>query len=528
MSSLTNSPNGFVPMRLEKAKSFSFEMSFVVEGGAAADLTGCEINLTVKQPAHLGGATVITEAALVDIIASGYARFDLQAADTNLAAGSYPYAVTLKTAENYVATVFKGELEILDNVESAWAGEVYGGVLPPTSLTVKLLKDNSFTLELNDVNLQQPTGDSQFASILGDIGSASRAVLAGLFAPLQWLHNHTDAASGGQLTDAALSSAVTVPKGGTGQTTLTGGNFLIGNGAAPVTTAKVAPAGTVVGTTDTQTLTAKTIALGSNTISGTKAEFNAAMTDADFATIAGTETLTGKTLTSPVINDPDINVGGVDWLPGLQQVVRFTAGGSFTKASYPSMKFIRVRVVGGGGAGGGAASTGAGQSSAGSGGAAAGYAEKIIQAASLAASETVTVGTGGLGVSGAAGNAGTASSFGAHCSANGGSGGGGLMTATSTIGTSPGPNGGTSSGGDIGFKGQGGGYSLRVTASSAISGRGGAGPFGSGGMEKEASDGEGGFGYGTGGSGGANGQSSGTARTGGSGTDGIVIVEIYG
>jgi len=56
-----------------------------------------------------------------------------------------------------------------------------------------------------------------------------------------------------------------------------------------------------------QTLTNKTVALGSNTVSGTTAEFNTALTDGSFATLTGTQTLTNKTLTSPSITSPSIS-----------------------------------------------------------------------------------------------------------------------------------------------------------------------------------------------------------------------------
>lgn len=67
--------------------------------------------------------------------------------------------------------------------------------------------------------------------------------------------------------------------------------------------------GGVVGRTKSQTLTNKTINLTDNTLSGTKAQFNTALSDADFATLAGTETLTNKTLTSPVITGGTVNGG---------------------------------------------------------------------------------------------------------------------------------------------------------------------------------------------------------------------------
>ncbi len=49
--------------------------------------------------------------------------------------------------------------------------------------------------------------------------------------------------------------------------------------------------------------TNKSIDLGTNTVTGTTAQFNTALSDGDFATLAGTEALANKTLTTPLVKE---------------------------------------------------------------------------------------------------------------------------------------------------------------------------------------------------------------------------------
>lgn len=60
------------------------------------------------------------------------------------------------------------------------------------------------------------------------------------------------------------SGTFPVSRGGTGVGTLTSGNVLVGAGINAVATTKAAPSGAFVGTTDTQTLTNKTLGSGTN------------------------------------------------------------------------------------------------------------------------------------------------------------------------------------------------------------------------------------------------------------------------
>ena len=70
------------------------------------------------------------------------------------------------------------------------------------------------------------------------------------------------------------------------------------------------------------TLTSKTLDLASNTLTGTLAQFNAALSGADFVSIAGAESLTSKTLISAILTSPTMTNAALDGASNI------TAGGT--------------------------------------------------------------------------------------------------------------------------------------------------------------------------------------------------------
>jgi hypothetical protein len=197
------------------------------------------------------------------------------------------------------------------------------------------------------------------------------------------------------------------------------------------------------------------------------------------------------------------------------ETVYFTSSGTFDKADYPWLRAIKVTAVGGGGGGGGVGTTsGVGVAGGGGGG---GIAESFItNIAGLDASVTVTVGAGGAGGSGNnGGDSGGNSSFDLI---TGGGGEGGNPSTGNNV-SNAGGNGGTASGGDLNLSGFSG-----ITSARNSAGQGGG--QGGGGRPTGNSDGNNGTGnYGGGGSGAQDGGT--TARDGGAGAGGRVIVELY-
>lgn len=204
-----------------------------------------------------------------------------------------------------------------------------------------------------------------------------------------------------------------------------------------------------------------------------------------------------------------------------------SATGTYTPTT--GMLYCIAEIVGSGAGGGGVASTTVSQFSGAAGGSAGEYARGVFSAATIGASQSVTIGAAGAG--GAAGNNngsnGNTTSFGALMTAAGGVGGGGdaAQSAGSTV---VGPTGGgvisPGTGGSFRCSGGTGGTSHVSPVANIINGgNGGQSMFSGGAVGTLNIAGSAAVGYGGGGSG-ASRIASQTAAAGGAGAPGVCIV----
>lgn len=213
----------------------------------------------------------------------------------------------------------------------------------------------------------------------------------------------------------------------------------------------------------------------------------------------------------------------------ISQPRRFTTNQTYTPTA--GMTYAIVYGISGGGAGGGTVATSASQVAVGTGGNSGVAAKVLLTAAQIGASQALTIGAGGVGVSGAAGNNGGASSFGSLFTLPGGL-GGFASAATANTGVyaeaaGPAqPAAPTISTGTVleltpsyigGFG--------KMYASTAIGGAGANSPQGSGGRPSGGSPNNG-VGNGSGGSG-AGATISTAAQAGGNGTAGFFLIYEY-
>lgn len=213
----------------------------------------------------------------------------------------------------------------------------------------------------------------------------------------------------------------------------------------------------------------------------------------------------------------------------IVNIVRTVYASGATWSKNAALLFAEIEVIAGGGGGGGVVGQSGSHGAAAGGGGQGGKARVLKTAASLGATETVTIGAAGSGgnTSGSSGGNGGTSSFGAHASATGGTGGSGMTSTTTSppnIGADGGP-GGAGTAGDVLQSGQCGEFGVVLSAGGTRGGVGGNNPN----IATDGSlgnNGSAGSNPGDGGNGAAN-YNTGGGNTGGAGVKGQVIVTEY-
>jgi hypothetical protein len=302
-----------------------------------------------------------------------------------------------------------------------------------------------------------------------------------------------------QFTPAGVPSfpaigALPISAGGTGVNTITANSFIVGDGTNPVN--EIGP------------LTDGQLIIGST---GNAPVATTLISGLGVTIVEGPGSIT-------------INASSVGTFQTYIQVIEST--GTYTPTA--GMEYCQIEVLGGGGAGGGANATSNGYGSVGGGGGAGEYARGVFSAATIGASQAVTIGAGGAGVSASTGSVGGNTSVGALISAYGGRGGTAII-ACKYGSAGPGLGGTGGAGGEVrtpGFVGLPG--CTMYDGPILMTGTGASSQFGAGGLSNQGyGDGNAALGYGAGGGGGGNHGVAHPARTGGAGAKGVVIITEY-
>src|SRR5210317_806365 len=187
---------------------------------------------------------------------------------------------TINTANNTI-TIVEADISDLGSYITASSTD---------TLTNKTFDANGTGNSISNIEV------ADLASGVLDTDLASVSASDDTLASAKAIKAYVDAQNANQMTTFTISDDSSTTSTITQSDTL---QFLGGTGIGSTVsgdTVTFAIDATVTTNSGTQTLTNKTISLGSNTISGTTAQFNSALSDGSFATLAGTETLTNKTI----------------------------------------------------------------------------------------------------------------------------------------------------------------------------------------------------------------------------------------
>jgi hypothetical protein len=139
-----NTPTATTVIQVEARKSLSLSLWFMDTNRRPADLTGSIVRLVAKAAPYAADDTTDAENVIEHDVAEfpapelGYARFELQASELDLAATEYPFVIVIVSPGGYSTVAVKGVLDVQPNPEFSSMASEYDDGASPASLEVRL------------------------------------------------------------------------------------------------------------------------------------------------------------------------------------------------------------------------------------------------------------------------------------------------------------------------------------------------------------------------------------------------------
>jgi hypothetical protein len=272
--------------------SISLGEALKIAGGSGIDTTISGDTLTISLE-----STIVTETSTdtltnksislsTNTITGTLAQFNTAVSDADLVSLAGSETLTNKTLTT----------PIISSISNT------GTLTLPISTDTLVGRATTDTLTNKSISLSTNTITGTLAEFNTAVSDADLVSLAGS----ETLTNKTISGSSNTISNIGNSSLTnsnfTLTDDSSTTTTISLGETLKIAGGSGIDTSisgdtlTIALESTVVTETSTDTLTNKSISLNTNTITGTLAEFNTAVSDADLVSLTGTETLTNKTI----------------------------------------------------------------------------------------------------------------------------------------------------------------------------------------------------------------------------------------